>query len=172
VAVTVDPTAGLTVKAYDLSQLRVMIAEDDRQMRSILTACLTAFGVTDVQVCADGKEALGRLWLFPADIVLTDWEMKPMSGIELVHALRDEMTSPRPDIPIVMITGHTQAEKVLEARDSGVTLFLAKPIAPHALYARLVRIIEEGADAPERPARTGTPRSWLAHIAGTAGRGR
>ncbi|HVO15856.1 MAG TPA: response regulator [Alphaproteobacteria bacterium] len=156
------------MKAYDLSQLRVTIVEDDRQMRAILAACLNAFGVTDIQVCADGKEALGRLWLFPTDIVLTDWEMKPMSGIELVHALRDETTSPRPDVPIIMITGHTQAEKVLEARDSGVTLFLAKPIAPHALYARLVHLVEQSGDGPERPARSSAPRSWLAHIAGAA----
>lgn len=160
------------MKAYDLSQLRVTIVDDDRQMRSILTACLSAFGITDIQVCTDGKEALGRLWLFPADIVLTDWEMKPMSGIELVQALRDDMTSPRPDIPIIMITGHTAAEKVLEARDSGVTLFLAKPIAPHALYARLVHIVEQSAEGPLRPAQSATPRSWLAHIAGTAVRDR
>ena len=159
------------MKAYDLTQLRVTIVEDDRQMRSILTACLSAFGITHVQVCSDGKEALGRLWLFPTDVVLTDWEMKPMSGIELVHALRDEMTSPRPDVPIIMITGHTQAEKVLEARDSGVTVFLAKPIAPHALYARLVHVIEASADAPAE-ARSTAPRSWFAHIAGTAVRAR
>ncbi|HEX7007106.1 MAG TPA: response regulator [Alphaproteobacteria bacterium] len=159
------------MKAYDLSQLRVTIVEDDRQMRSILTACLTAFGVTDIQICADGKEALGRLWLYPADLVLTDWEMKPMSGIEMVRALRDETTSPRPDIPIVMITGHTQAAKVLEARDSGVTLFLAKPIAPHALYARLVHIVEASVDAPVRAVST-MPRSWHAHIFGTAARAR
>lgn len=160
------------MKAYDLSQLRVTIVEDDRQMRAILTACLTAFGVSQVQVCSDGKEALGRLWLHPADVVLTDWEMKPMSGIELVHALRDETTSPRPDVPIIMITGHTQAEKVLEARDSGVTVFLAKPIAPHALYARLVHVIEASADAPGPADRPAAPRSWVAHIAGTAVRAR
>ncbi|MGE5145761.1 MAG: response regulator [Candidatus Eiseniibacteriota bacterium] len=160
------------MKAYDLSQLRVTIVDDDRQMRTILTACLNAFGVTDVQVCTDGKEALGRLWLFPADIVLTDWEMKPMSGIELVHALRDETTSPRPDIPIIMISGHTQAEKVLEARDSGVTLFLAKPIAPHALYSRLVHVLEECADLPDQPERNAKPRSWFEHIASTAVRSR
>ena len=160
------------MKAYDLSQLRVTIVEDDRQMRTILTACLNAFGITDIQVCTDGKEALGKLWLFPADIVLTDWEMKPMSGIELVHALRDETTSPRPDIPIIMISGHTQAEKVMEARDSGVTLFLAKPIAPHALYSRLVHVVEQTADLPDQSDRKSTPRSWLAHIAGTAVRSR
>jgi DNA-binding response OmpR family regulator len=160
------------VKAYDLSQLRVTIVEDDRQMRAILTACLTAFGIADIQICTDGKEALSRLWLFPADIVLTDWEMKPMSGIDLVHALRDETTSPRPDIPIIMITGHTQAEKVLQARDSGVTLFLAKPIAPHALYARLVRIIEQGIGAPAQSSQPVAARSWVAHIAGTAARQR
>jgi two-component system, chemotaxis family, chemotaxis protein CheY len=160
------------VKAYDLSQLRVTIVDDDRQMRAILTACLSAFGITDVQVCTDGKEALGRLWLYPADIVLTDWEMKPMSGIELVHALRDETTSPRPDIPIIMISGHTQAEKVMEARDSGVTLFLAKPIAPHALYTRLAHVIEETIDLPDKPAQNTTPRSWFAHIASTAVRSR
>lgn len=160
------------MKAYDLSQLRVTIVDDDRQMRAILTACLNALGITDVQVCTDGKEALGRLWLFPADIVLTDWEMRPMSGIELVHALRDETTSPRPDIPIIMISGHTQAEKVMEARDSGVTVFLAKPIAPHALYTRLVHVIEQTVDLPDKPARSATPRSWFAHIAGSAVRGR
>ena len=160
------------MKAYDLSQLRVTIVEDDRQMRAILSACLTAFGVTDIQSSADGREALSRLWLNPVDVVLTDWEMKPMSGIQLVRALRDEATSPRPDIPIIMITGHTQADKVLEARDSGVTMFLAKPIAPHALYARLAHVIEANADAPAGAERPMIRRSWFAHIAGTAARAR
>ena len=163
---------GSTVKAYDLSQLRITVVEDDRQMRTILAACLNAFGITDVQICADGKEALDRLWLYPADIVLTDWEMKPMSGIELVRSLRDELTSPRPDIPIIMITGHTQADKVMLARDCGVTLFLAKPIAPHALYARLVHVVEQTADAAQDETRAATPRSWSAHIAGLAARAR
>jgi DNA-binding response OmpR family regulator len=135
---------------YDLSNIDILIAEDNSQMRSIFRAILTAFGAGDVRMCVNGEAAVESFRKKPADIVIADWEMRPMSGIELVVWLRDPMTCPVPTVPIIMITGHASAGAVAAARDAGVDAYLAKPVTVHDFYERIASVIEN-ARAPRPP---------------------
>ncbi len=65
-----------------------------------------------------------------------------MDGLEFVRLLRTDTNSPNPFVPVIMLTAHTEAKRVVEARDAGVTEFLAKPISAHQLYSRIRAIIE------------------------------
>ena len=67
----------------DISKVRFLIAEDNPFMRSILRMLLGAFGVHDLAEAKDGAEAYGKLRDTQPDIILVDWEMEPVSGIEL-----------------------------------------------------------------------------------------
>ena len=125
-----------------LENLKALIVEDNSHMRSLLRALLNAAGITDIAEAAHGKAAIAMLRERKSDIVLTDLAMKPMNGIEFTRHVRNSETSPNPFVPIIMITGHTEKYRVEEARDAGVTEFLAKPITANNLFTRIAEIVE------------------------------
>ncbi len=129
-------------RTYDFSQLNVLVVDDNKHMRMLVAAMLQEFGVKHIYTAEDGSEALAFLRSGPMDLVITDYMMAPMDGIELTKHLRNQAYSPNPYIPVIMMTGHTEKQRVLAARDAGVTEFLAKPISVQSLLLRLVNCIE------------------------------
>lgn len=125
----------------DISSLNVLIIEDNKYMQLILTEILRAFRVRNIRTATDGAEALDELKTFAADIVLCDWEMMPITGIEFTSMVRTMSDVANPYVSIILITGHTEAEKVRYARDQGVTEFLAKPVSAAMLYERICSVI-------------------------------
>ncbi len=77
------------------------------------------------------------------DIILTEGKMAPLDGLDFVRLIRKGEDSPNPYLPIILLTGYTELERVTEARDAGVTEILAKPISIEALHSRIVSIIEK-----------------------------
>ena len=74
----------------------------------------------------DAPTALKILQYFPADVLITDWNMQPLNGIEFTQLVRTAKDSKSPEIPIIMLTGFAEVRRVIEARDAGVNEFLAK----------------------------------------------
>ncbi len=127
---------------YNFDRLNVLLLDDNRNMRSLIESILFALGVRHIHEAHDVKQAYRDLQYFHADIVITDWQMEPLNGLEFVKMVRSGDDSPNPYVPIIMLTGHTELHRVCEARDAGVNEFLAKPISAKALYSRLASIIE------------------------------
>ena len=132
--------------AYDLSELRVLVVDDNKNMRAIVAEALRALGVRKINEAEDGADALKLLQTSPADLVICDWNMSPIDGIEFTRMLRKASDTKNPYVPVIMLTGHTEYARVVEARDSGIHEFLAKPISPKALYRRIVSIIRNPRD--------------------------
>ena len=130
------------VKGYNIERLSFLLVDDNEFMRSVIRAMLKSMGSRYIVEARDGGEALKRLQVFPADIVICDWEMAPMDGIEFTRRIRSDRHSPNRFIPIVMLTGHAELERVKAARDAGVHEFLAKPVQAKAFYGRLCDLIE------------------------------
>jgi two-component system, chemotaxis family, chemotaxis protein CheY len=131
------------VNAYDLSEIDILVVEDNWIMRTLLSTVLNGLGAPHPRVASDGKHGLTEIALKVPDLVITDWEMAPMDGIQFVRHVRDASASPCPTLPIIMLTAHSDEAKVLEARDAGVTEFLTKPFTTNAVYQRIVRVIEQ-----------------------------
>jgi two-component system chemotaxis response regulator CheY len=131
------------MSAYDLAKIDILAVEDNRILRTLLGAVLNGLGAPHPRVASDGEQALGEIALKVPDLVITDWEMAPMDGLEFVRRVRDATASPCPTLPIIMVTAHSDLEKVVEARDAGVTEFLTKPFTTSAVYQRIVRVIED-----------------------------
>ena len=121
--------------------LKVLIVEDNQHMRVLLRSLLNSVGIRDVHEAGSGGAALEILREKKCDLVLSDLVMNPVDGLEFTREIRSEK-SINPFLPIIMITGYTEKHRVEAARDAGVTEFLAKPITPHSLYARIVEIVE------------------------------
>jgi len=125
-----------------LENLKALIVEDNSHMRALLRALLNSAGIKDIAEASNGQAAIELLRERKSDLVLTDLAMKPMNGIEFTRHVRNSEMSPNPFVPIIMITGHTEKYRVEEARDVGVTEFLAKPITAHNLFTRIAEIVE------------------------------
>ena len=124
-----------------LSSVCVLVVDDNHHMRAIISAVLKGMGVRQVRECWDGAEALDALRKWPADVVITDFHMSPIDGLEFTRLVRNASDSPNPFLPIIMLTGYADRSLVMEARDAGVTEFIAKPLTAQALVNRLGAVI-------------------------------
>ncbi|MGC2856460.1 response regulator [Novispirillum sp. DQ9] len=127
---------------FEGRRLNVLIVEDNINFRRLLRTILTTIHVHDVMETEDGASALDLLRTYPADLVLLDWKMEPMDGLEFMRELRRGPHSPNPYLPVIMVSGYTDAALVTAARDAGVNEFLAKPISAKSLLSRLIAVID------------------------------
>lgn len=114
-----------------------MVVDDNHHMRTIVNTILRSLGCMDVRECGDGAAAFELLRSRPADIIILDFRMDTLDGLDFVRLLRRAGDSPCPMVPVIMMTGHSERRHVLAARDAGVTEFVAKPISAKALCARI-----------------------------------
>ena len=128
---------------YDFEAVKVLVVDDSRPMRSLIKSFLIGFGVKEMFEANDANEGYYTVKEVDPDIVITDWRMPPTDGIELVRQIRSDEDSPTPYLPIIMLTGFTELHRVKQARDTGVTALLAKPISAAALYRRLCTVIDD-----------------------------
>jgi len=125
---------------YDL--LRLLLVDDNHYMRVLLAEILRAIGVKHIYEATDGAEGLQMMRDHPIDVVMTDLAMQPLDGIDFVRLLRNSPDSPNQLAPVIMITGHSTFARVNEARDAGVSEFLAKPLTARGVIERLHQAIE------------------------------
>jgi CheY-like chemotaxis protein len=112
-------------------------------MRTLITAMLQEIGLQKIYRANDGAEALQELNAGNIDLVITDFVMENMNGVELVRQIRRNQGSISPFIPVIMVTSDSSRKAVLQARDAGVTEFLAKPFSIAGLMQRIEACIEQ-----------------------------
>ena len=122
---------------HNLSELAVLVVDDDGNMRKLLRTLLATMGIKGVVEAESATGAILELHQHDIDVVITDLSMQPMNGIDLVRMVRMGRDSPNPHIPVIMLTGHTELDLVREARDVGIDEFVAKPVSVRGLYERL-----------------------------------
>ncbi|NQV57129.1 MAG: response regulator [Rhodospirillales bacterium] len=111
-------------------------------MRILLKQCLRALGVRATAEANDGAQAFSVMKLFQPDVILVDWEMEPLDGVDFVKLVRTGEDSPNRYVPIIMVTGHSEHNRVTRARDCGVNELLIKPVSANSLYQRVRSIVE------------------------------
>ncbi len=136
------PVVAMPSRRLNLGPLDVLVVDDNPQIRQLLVTILDALHVKHIREAADGGAGFREIRAAAPDIVLTDWVMEPVSGVELVRRIRRSKESPNPFLPVVMITSSCSSTEVIEARDAGVNDFLVKPITPKSLYERIVALVE------------------------------
>jgi DNA-binding response OmpR family regulator len=124
-----------------LAHIRVLIADSDRRIGELVRNVLESLGFGSARLARDGAHALLTLQSKPIDLLITDWEISPIDGINLIRHIRS-LAPPLRFLPIIMLTGNTDLREVEMARDAGVTEFLAKPFSARTLCDRIVSLIE------------------------------
>ena len=110
-------------------------------MRKVTRSLLHAIGIRTVYEANDGNSGLEAIRMHSPDVVIVDWEMPSPNGPEFMRAVRTPDSFPMPDVPIIMLTGHSERSRVIEAMQVGVNEYLIKPVSSTALLARIVSIL-------------------------------
>lgn len=117
--------------------LRILVVDDDRHIRTIACAMLKRAGYNKVSSTEDPLNAIRRMQRGLVDIAFLDWSLPTMSGLEVLKAIRanDE------ELPIIMFTAHSDREHVMEAFKAGATDYICKPFNQSTLINKLHEVI-------------------------------
>jgi two-component system chemotaxis response regulator CheY len=117
----------------------ILVVDDYKTMVRIVRNLLHQLGFHDVDDANDGASALAKLRAKRFGLVISDWAMEPMSGLELLQAMRAD-----PDLktlPFIMITAENRSERVARAEQAGADGYLVKPFNAEALRAGIARVM-------------------------------
>ena len=131
---------------------RVLIVDEDFTTRKLIRTLLLSLGVTDVHDAGDGESGLAAVAAFDPDVVILDWQMAGMHGAEFVRRVRSPDGSASSNVPIVMLTGHGEQSRVIEAMRLGVHEFVVKPVSGETLRQRLASVLRHPRPAGKRGA--------------------
>ncbi len=119
--------------------MKYLVVDDSITMRRILVNTLKSLGVESFVEAGDGKEAYAKLYSENPDVIITDWNMPNMSGLEFVKAVRsDEKYG---ETPILMVTTRGMKQDILEALKAKVNSYVIKPFTPQTLKEKLDQIL-------------------------------
>lgn len=125
--------------AIDFS-LPVLIVDDQKTMLRIIRTLLNQIGFADVTEATDGTKALELCAQQSFGLILSDWNMDEMSGLDFLKALR--MTDKGKNTPFIMITAESKTENVLAARQAGVNNYIIKPFNADTLRAKIESVLK------------------------------
>ncbi len=129
------------MQKIDLSQIRFVVIDPNPTSMELTRDVLGMMGARAIRKCATTDKAIEALRSDPFDIVVTEWNTTPLSGLEFVEYIRTSAESPNRLMPILLMTARSEQEYVVQARDRGITEFLAKPFTVEGLHRRLVSMI-------------------------------
>lgn len=119
--------------------MKFLIVDDSSTIRRIVINMLTKLGYSEFMEAANGREAVDCLAAKPADVVITDWNMPEMSGVDLVKAIRALPATK--SIPVLMVTTNAAKEDILYALEAGVNDYMVKPFTPDTLREKIQGVI-------------------------------
>jgi two-component system, chemotaxis family, chemotaxis protein CheY len=111
--------------------MKVLIVDDFATMRKIVRNVLRQINIENVIEAENGKHALGMLDKETFDLIISDWIMPEMTGIDFLRACKEDEEKKK--VPFIMVTAEAQKESVLEAIKAGVDNYIVKPFTPDKL---------------------------------------
>lgn len=124
--------------AIDLA-MKVLIIDDHRTMLRIVRGQLKQLGFENIDEAQDGGQALRKLRGDDYGLVLSDWNMEPMSGLELLKAVRADSVMKK--TPFIMVTAESSTDHVVAAKKAGVDNYIIKPFNADTLKAKIAAVL-------------------------------
>lgn len=123
----------------DLTKIKTLIVDDMSSMRMMIKSMLRENGILDVHEAADGEKAVEALSQGAFQLIICDWDMPNMNGLEVLQHVRGDDRLGQ--LPFIMLTANADREHVAQAIDAGVSDYLAKPFKPHDLIRKIGRAL-------------------------------
>ena len=118
--------------------MSILIVDDYKTMLRIIRNLLKQLGFDNVDEASDGATALQRLREKDFGLVISDWNMEPMTGLQLLKEVRSDAKLAH--IPFVMVTAESKTENVIAAKEAGVTNYIVKPFNAETLKQKLTAV--------------------------------
>ncbi|MBI4389329.1 MAG: response regulator [Nitrospinae bacterium] len=119
---------------------KVMVVDDSSVMRQIIKNNLKQLGFSHISDAEDGAMGLKKLGEEPVDLIVSDWNMPKMTGIEFLKAVRADAKYKA--IPFLMVTSEADKEKIMEAVQAGVSQYIVKPFNANQLEEKIKQIFK------------------------------
>ena len=123
-----------------MGKIKFLAVDDSPTMRRIVVNTLKRIGYDDVVEAANGKEALAKLYSEKIDMVITDWNMPEMNGLEFIKAVKSDENFK--NLPILMITTRGVRDDIVEAMRAGISSYIVKPFSPQTLKSKIEAILK------------------------------
>jgi two-component system chemotaxis response regulator CheY len=120
--------------------MRFLVVDDSSTMRRIIINTLNKLGYTECREAGNGREGLDQLTANPVDIVITDWNMPEMSGVEFARAIRSNDATK--GVPILMVTTNAAEGDIVEALKAGVSNYVVKPFTPATIKEKIEAVLK------------------------------
>lgn len=117
----------------------ILIVDDYKTMLRIIRNLLNQLSFGNVEEASDGNTALQKLRLNPVNLVISDWNMEPMTGLQLLREVRAD--SNLKNTPFIMITAESKTENVIAAKEAGVSNYIVKPFNAETLRTKLISVL-------------------------------
>ncbi len=124
--------------AVDMN-MNILVVDDYKTMLRILRNLLRQLNFSNIEEATDGGDALQKLRKSSVDLIISDWNMEPMTGLELLREVRsdDKLKA----IPFIMITAESKSENVIAAKEAGVSNYIVKPFNAETLKLKMVSVL-------------------------------
>lgn len=122
--------------------MSILIVDDYKTMLRIVRNLLGQLGFKNVDEAMDGKEALGQLQKKQYGLIISDWNMEPMTGLELLKTVRGSNDNHQ-DVPFIMVTAESKTENVIAAKQAGVSNYIVKPFNAETLKTKMSSVLGE-----------------------------
>ena len=120
-------------------EVRLLLVDDSAMMRKVLRRLMSALGIGVIDEAPDGGVGLELFSRTPYDLVLTDWHMPVLTGLELLREIRQGGL--RSDTPVIIFTGDVSPRNMLDALEAGATDFVSKPFVGGIVCEKVLRIL-------------------------------
>ncbi len=131
--------------AYNFKDVKVLVVESSIPMFQLVKGVLNLLTVPEKNIYASYsvEEAFASFQRMGHDLIIVDWLQNPDRGIQLTKIMRTDKATPNPFVPIIMTAGSGHLNRVIRARDSGISEYLVKPFSAKSLAERITRVIEK-----------------------------
>ena len=121
--------------------MRILVVDDSSTMRRIIINTQNKIGYSDCAEASNGREGVERLAAGPVDMIITDWNMPEMSGVDFIRAVRanDQFKH----LPVLMVTTNAAQEDIVQALDAGVNNYVVKPFTPDTIKERIQAALKQ-----------------------------
>ncbi|MGI4977584.1 MAG: chemotaxis response regulator CheY [Janthinobacterium lividum] len=118
---------------------KVLIVDDYKTMLRIIRNLLKQIDLEDVEEASEGAEALAKLRAGNFGLVISDWNMAPMTGFELLQQVRADARLRA--TPFIMVTAESKTENVIAAKQAGVSNYIVKPFSAETLREKIEKVV-------------------------------
>ena len=136
--------------ALNLS-LSVLVVDDASTMIRIISNLLRQIGFRDIDEVQGGATAIAKMRIKRYGLVISDWNMEPITGLDLLRQVRADPNLG--EIPFIMVTAETRTKNVIAAKDAGVNNYIVKPFNAQTLKAKIEAVFAEKAEPVPGPER-------------------